>query len=43
MRYNKNSEIVADYKRKIKQVDCAIEDYNVKRAAQILRNMQNIV
>lgn len=43
MKYSRNSEIVADYKKKIKQVDCAIDDCNVKKAAQILRNMKNIV
>ena len=43
LKYNRNSEIIADYKKKIQQVDCAISDYNVKRTAHILRNMENIV
>ncbi len=43
LNYNRNSEIIADYKKKIKQVGCAISDYNVKKTAYILRNMENIV
>jgi len=41
--FHKSSEIIENYKTKIKQVDCAISEFNIQKTAALLKNMENIV
>jgi hypothetical protein len=41
--YQRSSDLLESYKTKIKQVDCAISEKNVKKATKLLRNMENIL
>lgn len=43
MEFSKETDMIVKYKGLIKQVDCSISDKNIKKTADLLKNMQKIV
>lgn len=42
MEFSVKEELIARYKNKIKEIDCSISEKNVKRTADILKEMQQL-
>lgn len=42
LEFSAKEELIARYKNKIKEIDCSISEKNVKRTADILKEMQQL-